>query len=323
MLDQFGRIIDYLRVSVTDRCNLRCRYCMPEGVAWEKQDLLLRDDEILRICRAAAELGIGKIKITGGEPLLRVGCTDLIAALKALPKVEQVTMTTNGLLLGERLDALCEAGLDAVNLSLDTLDGEKYRQITGRAGFQGLDALGLLERCCEKGLRTKVNAVLLPETRDEICALAAIAGKLPVDVRFIELMPIGWGSRLERVSPDEALAALRELWPDLRPVGEKRGNGPAHYYASHALLGRIGVIDAVSHRFCESCNRIRLTSTGQLKPCLCYDSTVDLRALLRSGCSDEELLAALQAGIRSKPRAHRFDAPREITERRMMSQIGG
>ena len=323
MLDQFNRNIDYIRLSITDRCNLRCRYCMPEGAAYERHEAILRYEEILRICRAATELGITKFKLTGGEPLVRRGCAELAAALKALPGAEQVTLTTNGLLLGEHLDALCAAGLDAVNISLDTLDAEKYRRITGFAGFRQEDALALLRRCCEKGLRAKLNVVLLPENRDEVCALAAIAAELPVDVRFIELMPIGFGGALERVDPDEALASLKRRWPDLHATGEKRGNGPAVYYASEALLGRVGFIDAVSHRFCESCNRVRLTSTGQLKPCLSYDSTVDLRALLRGGCSDEELKAALREGIFRKPRAHRFDLPQEITEHHIMSQIGG
>ena len=323
MLDSFGRDITYMRISVTELCNLRCRYCMPEGADYESHAAILRYEEILRICRAAIGLGVRKFKITGGEPLVRRGCTELIAALKALPGAEQVTLTTNGLLLGEHLDALCDAGLDAVNISLDTLDKEKFRRITGFSLFRPEDALALLRRCCDRGLRAKINAVLLPENRDEVCALAAIAAGLPVDVRFIELMPIGFGGSLERVSPDEALDALKRRWPDLHPTDEKRGNGPARYYAADALLGRIGFIDAVSHRFCDSCNRVRLTSTGQLKPCLCFDSTLDLRALLRGGCSDEQLQSALRDGIFRKPRAHRFDLPQEITEHRIMSQIGG
>ncbi len=323
MTDQFGREINYLRISVTDRCNLRCRYCMPVGADYEKHEAILRYEEILRVCRAAAELGIDVYKITGGEPLVRKGCTELVAALKALPKTRQVTMTTNGLLLDRELDGLCAAGLDAVNISLDTLDAEKYRRITGWDGFTREGFFALLERCCEKGLKTKLNAVLLPENREELPALAAIAGRFPVDVRFIELMPIGFGGSLERVGPEEALERLRAAYPDLRAVDEKRGNGPARYYASDALLGRVGLIDAVSHRFCESCNRVRLTSTGQLKPCLCFDSTLDLRAMLRSGCSDEELTEALRAAVRGKPRSHVFEKRRDITERHIMSQIGG
>ena len=324
MLDQYGRNIDYMRLSITDRCNLRCRYCMPEGVTCpESHEDILRYEEILRICRAATALGITKFKVTGGEPLVRKGCVDLIAELKALPGVEQVTLTTNGLLLREKLDALCAAGLDAVNISLDTLDAEKFRAITGFAGFKAEEARALLSNCCTRGLRTKLNTVLLEENRDEAGELAALAEAFPVDVRFIELMPIGFGGSLTRVSPDEVLDRLRARWPDLHPTEEKRGNGPAHYYASERMQGRIGFIDAVSHAFCAGCNRVRLTSTGQLKPCLSFDSTADLRALLRAGCTDEELKAALEQAIYRKPRAHSFERREEMTERRTMSQIGG
>ena len=323
MLDQYGRKIEYLRISITDRCNLRCRYCMPEGVACESHDDILRYEEILRLCRAAVALGITRFKITGGEPLVRKGCTELIAALKAMPGVEQVTLTTNGLLLRRELDALCAAGLDAVNISLDTLDAEKFRRITGYAQFSPAGLRALLADCCARGLRTKLNAVLLEENRDEVTALAALAGDYPVDVRFIELMPIGYGGTLGRVSPDEVLTSLRERWPDLRPTAEKRGNGPAHYYRSDALQGRIGFIDAVSHVFCADCNRVRLTSTGQLKPCLSFESTADLRALLRAGCDDAQLQETLREAIYHKPRAHSFDRRENMTEHRIMSQIGG
>ena len=323
MLDQFGRKIDYLRVSITDRCNLRCRYCMPDVASCERHEDILRYEEILRVCRAAVQLGITRFKVTGGEPLVRRGCAAFIERLTAEPGVEQVTMTTTGLLLDQELDALLAAGLDAVNISLDTLDAAKFTAITGWPQPAPEKLRALLRRCCESGLRTKVNCVLLEENREDTAALAALAAEMPVDVRFIELMPIGFGGSMTRVDPDEVLAGLKELWPDLRPTDEKRGNGPAHYYASAALMGRIGFIDAVSHRFCADCNRVRLTSTGQLKPCLCFDSTLDLRALLRGGCTEEELTEALRAAIWQKPRAHRFETIQEITERRTMSQIGG
>ena len=324
MLDQYGRKIDYLRISITDRCNLRCRYCMPQGmVCPESHEGILRYEEILRVCRAALALGITKFKITGGEPLVRKGCADLIAELKAMPGTQQVTLTTNGLLLQEKLDTLCAAGLDAVNISLDTLETEKYHEITGFPDFTPEAFRALLANCCTRGLRTKINAVLLEENRSEVVDLAALAEEFPVDVRFIELMPIGFGGGITRVSPDEVLGALQARWPDLQPTEEKRGNGPAHYYASAQLQGRIGFIDAVSHAFCAGCNRVRLTSTGQLKPCLSFDSTTDLRALLRAACTDGELQAALEQAIYRKPRAHSFDRREEMTERRIMSQIGG
>ena len=174
-----------------------------------------------------------------------------------------------------------------------------------------------------RGIRTKINAVLLPETRDEPPRRAALAAGRPVDVRFIELMPIGEGRGLKGVSPDEALARLRAVWPDLHPTDERRGNGPAQYYAAAALEGRIGLIGAVSHAFCAACNRVRLTSTGVLKPCLCYEEGTDLRSLLRGGCTDEALARAMAGAIRGKPPAHCFAREEGVTERRAMFQIGG
>lgn len=323
MLDQYGRSIDYLRISITDRCNLRCRYCMPEPVDAVQHADILRYEEILRICRAAIELGITKFKVTGGEPLVRAGCTEFIAELKKQPGTQQVTLTTNGLLLEKNLDALADAGLDGVNISLDTTDNTHFQRITGYTGNGADTLLRVLEECCTKGLKTKINAVLLEETEADAPALAAIAETLPVDVRFIELMPIGFGTAMRQVSPDDILSALRKRWPDLAPTDERRGNGPAHYYKSDLLLGRIGFIDAVSHKFCADCNRVRLTSTGQLKPCLCYADSTDLRALIRGGCTDGELKEALRASVYAKPRAHCFDTNDIITEKHMMSQIGG
>ena len=323
MLDQYGRSIDYLRISVTDRCNLRCRYCMPEPVDAVQHADILRYEEILRICRAAIELRITKFKVTGGEPLVRAGCTEFIAELKKQPGTEQVTLTTNGLLLEKNLDALAAAGLDGVNISLDTTDNARFCRITGYTGDGADTLLRVLEECCAKGLKTKINAVLLEETEADAPTLAAIAEALPVDVRFIELMPIGFGTAMKCVSPDDILSALKEYWPDLAPTDETRGNGPAHYYKSAALLGRIGFIDAVSHKFCAECNRVRLTSTGQLKPCLCYADSADLRALIRGGCTDEELKEALRLAVYAKPRAHCFDTNAIITEKHAMSQIGG
>lgn len=325
MLDQYGRSIDYLRISVTDRCNLRCRYCMPEPVDAVQHADILRYEEILRICRAAIELGITKFKVTGGEPLVRAGCTEFIAELKKQPGTQQVTLTTNGLLLGKNLDALAAAGLDGINISLDSLNAERYTRISGHpeGGELLKRIMQAVEDACAMGLRTKLNAVLLEETEEDAPELAAIAEELPVDVRFIELMPIGFGTAMRRVSPDDILSALRKRWPDLAPTDERRGNGPAHYYKSDLLLGRIGFIDAVSHKFCAECNRVRLTSTGQLKPCLCYADSADLRTLIRGGCTDDELREALKISIYNKPRAHCFDTGAAVTERHAMSQIGG
>lgn len=320
MTDQYGRPVRYLRISLTDRCNLRCRYCMPEqGVDLCAHADLLRYEEIVAIARAALDCGIDTFKLTGGEPLARRGVPVLVAALKELPGTRQVTLTTNGLLLGEQLDALVAAGLDAVNVSLDTLDETQYHTLTRRAFAPG--AVVDTVRAAARVLPVKVNAVLLPETADQWLPLARLAADPGVDVRFIEQMPIGKGEADPGLAGDKVLAALRREWPDLAPCNEPRGNGPAHYYKSAGLTGRIGFIDAVSHRFCASCNRLRLTCTGMLRPCLCYDDGTDLRALLRSGAGPDKLKNAVEQAIAAKPEGHCFGSGHG--SRQTMNRIGG
>lgn len=323
MTDAWGRTVNYLRISITDRCPLRCRYCQPDGAALVRHEDLLTYEELLRVAEAAVTLGINRFKVTGGEPLVRRGAADFIARLRALPGAAQVTLTTNGLLLADRLDALHAAGLDGLNLSLDALSGALYREITGCAFDPVPMLLELLERSAALGIRTKVNTVLLRENEAELVPLAELAARLPVDVRFIERMPLGAGAAERGLSSARALTLLRARWPDLHPVDEIRGNGPARYFASRELRGRLGMIDALSHRFCAGCNRLRLTSTGSLKPCLCYEDAIDLRAPLRRGADREELAALLRRGVLAKPRAHRFETPDAVTERRGMSGIGG
>lgn len=320
MRDSYGRAINYLRISVTEQCNLRCRYCMPETD--ETSGLsrrLMTDGEIAAAARAAASLGIQAVKITGGEPLCRPGCPDLIRRLKEIPGIRQVTMTTNGLLASRYLDELLSAGLDGINISLDTLNEEQFCQIT-RRNFPLSQVLDAVRLCSEK-FSTKINAVLLSETEDQLIPLARLACSLPVDVRFIEQMPLG-GRKLASSSCRSALSRLKAEWQDLSPVSEPRGNGPAVYWRAPGFLGTVGLIEAVSHSFCSSCNRIRLTSDGQLKPCLCYGDSIDLMPALESK-NDEELLALFQKAVRNKPKAHCFLQPDEISEHRYMSQIGG
>lgn len=320
MTDQYGRPVRYLRISLTDRCNLRCRYCMPEqGVDLCAHADLLRYEEIVAIARAALDCGIDTFKLTGGEPLARRGVPVLVAALKELPGTRQVTLTTNGLLLGDQLDALVAAGLDAVNVSLDTLDETQYHTLTRRAFAPG--AVVDTVRAAAQRLPVKINAVLLPETADQWLPLARLAADPGVDVRFIEQMPIGKGEADPGLAGDKVLAVLRQAWPDLAPCNEPRGNGPAHYYKSAGLTGRIGFIDAVSHRFCASCNRLRLTCTGMLRPCLCYDDGTDLRALLRSGAGPDKLKNAVEQAIAAKPEGHCFGSGHG--SRQTMNRIGG
>ncbi|MGO5029988.1 GTP 3',8-cyclase MoaA [Candidatus Agathobaculum pullicola] len=322
MLDSFGRKIRYLRLSITDRCNLRCRYCMPdEGVPLTAHDDLLRYEELLRVAEAAVSLGIDRFKVTGGEPLVRRGCTGFIHALKALPGVRQVTLTTNGLLLPPLLDELRAAGLDGVNISLDTLDNVQYQRLTRRT--HTADEVLHAVRLCAARLPTKINAVLLPETADQLIPLAELAQTLPVDVRFIERMPLGTAQTGQTTIADVALDRLRVHWPQLKPVIEPRGNGPARYFRAQGMQGCIGLIDAVSHGFCDRCNRLRLTSTGLLKPCLCYEQGVELRPLLRDGADNTTLQSAIRAAILQKPAAHCFQQRENITEHKSMNQIGG
>lgn len=323
MRDALGREINYMRLSVTDRCNLRCRYCMPaEGVPATAHTDILRYEELLRVAQAAVSLGIDRFKVTGGEPLVRRGIMDFIRSLKTLPGVRQVTLTTNGLLLPSLLDGLLDAGLDAVNISLDTRDNAQYQFIT-RSSHTADEVLHAV-RLCAGRLPTKINAVLLPETAAQLIPLAQLAEELPVDVRFIERMPLGAADigAAESVHR-EVIDRLRAVWPDLAPFQERRGNGPARYYASSGLRGYIGLIEAVNHAFCASCNRVRLTSTGLLKPCLCYETGTDLKPLLRGGADDAALRDAIKQAVRGKPAAHCFAERQAVTERKSMNQIGG
>lgn len=321
MRDALGRTIDYLRVSITDRCNFRCSYCMPDGVPFVPHEDILRYEEILAICRAALSCGITKFKVTGGEPFVRKGCFDFLESLKQLPGVTSVTVTTNGSLLIPYISKLKAIGIDGINISLDTLDPAQFRLLTG--GHELAAVLASIEGSVKAGLPVKVNAVLLDEMRNQLLPLAGLSCRWPVDVRFIEVMPIGGGVGYKGPSKEEALANLREAYGDLAETDERRGNGPAVYYRSKLLLGRIGFIAAESQPFCRTCNRLRLTSTGQLKPCLCYDTGIDLRPYVRGQRSFEALCRAIADTIWHKPAQHSFHSAEDITEHRQMNEIGG
>ena len=322
MKDSYGRDIRYMRLSITDRCNLRCFYCMPEGICPAEQQDVLSYEELMRICRVAVSRGITRFKVTGGEPLVRPGCMEFMQELKKMPGVEQVTLTTNGLLLEPLIPELLKAGIDGVNISLDTPDPEHYQQITGHDGEKVRKVKHSIMTCAAAGLKTKVNAVILSSCREGWTELAKLAEK-GIDVRFIELMPIGTGACEEAPGYREVLEILRQQYPDLQPVREVRGNGPAEYWGCPSLKGRIGFIHAVSERFCESCNRVRITCTGSLKPCLCYEQGTELKGMLREGCSEEALKKTMEEAIREKPLAHCFDRQEGISGRRTMNQIGG
>ncbi len=320
-LDPLGRTIDYLRISVTDRCNLRCIYCMPEGCSRCEQEPPLSLEELLEIAGTAADFGISHIKVTGGEPLLREDTPELCRRLKAIPGIQTVTLTTNGLLLQKYLPALKEAGIDGINVSLDTLDPERYRQITG--GGRLSQVLASIEAALAEEIPTKINAALLdPEAAEDSLALAALAEKRPIAVRFIEMMPIGCGSRFPGCDNRLILKKLLERWPDLKKEKAALGYGPAVYYTSDRLTGWIGFISAIHGTFCQSCRRLRLSCHGRLTPCLCYGEGIELRPLLRQE-GKEALYQAFCEAVKRKPEGHCFSQQEKISEKRMMSQIGG
>lgn len=325
MKDLFDRDINYMRISVTDRCNLRCRYCMPDGIRTVSHGEILRYEEIVRVARAAIQAGITSFKVTGGEPLTRPGVTDLVRMLKEVPGTRQVTMTTNGVLLKKNLSALVSAGLDAVNISLDTLDAERFRKITGFDELQSV--LASIDEALETTLRVKLNVVPLYGINEEDwIPLAELARNKPLDVRFIELMPIGQIGGIRSVNNVNVLDRIREVFPEMKEDPSVHGNGPARYVRLNGFTGSIGFISAMHGKFCSACNRIRLTATGSLKPCLCYGESVDVRQILRTlpeEEADRALDVALREAVLKKPKAHHFEDPRRVTESRRMVSIGG
>ena len=329
MKDQYGRTIDYIRISVTDRCNLRCVYCMPEeGVEQVAHEEILTYQEIVRIARLCARMGISKVKLTGGEPLVRKGLYSLVRDLKRCEGIEQVTLTTNGVELKSQMEELAKAGLDAVNISLDTLDEACSRRITRRDEL-GRTLEGISEAMKYPEISLKINCVPLGIPEQDLCRVALLARDHRVHVRFIEMMPIGMGKEFHGVSEEELLRILGEKLPRFSPyVGEPLGNGPCHYYDVDGFSGKIGFISAVSHKFCGECNRIRLTSQGFLKTCLQYAAGRDLREVIRSGGSDEVLKAVILEALAEKPDGHVFGGGLEKqkddkTEKLCMAQIGG
>lgn len=323
MKDNEGRQIDYMRISLTDRCNLRCQYCMPaEGIPLMDHTDILSYEEIIQIVKAGATIGVKKIRLTGGEPLLRKGIVYLIKEIKSVEGIEEVAITSNGLLLDSLLDDLIEAGLDRVNLSLDTLDKETFESISR---FKGLDKiLRGLERCIEKKIPVKINAVALKGINDtDLMSLMEMTYKWPVDVRFIELMPIGCGKSFTGISTDDLLKSLTEKGHRYRRVDSFKKSGPAEYIRLEGAKGKVGFISPLSHSFCGDCNRIRITPEGFLKPCLHSKEGIALREHLRQDISEDALANLLRDGVRMKPSAHKFLEETTEQDIRSMNQIGG
>jgi cyclic pyranopterin phosphate synthase len=328
-LDSFNRPISYLRISVTDRCNLRCTYCMPPGgVPLRSHRDILRYEEIETVVRAAAELGISKVRLTGGEPLVRPGVIDLVRMLAAVPRVDDLSMTSNGTLLRRHALDLAAAGLMRVNISLDTLRPERFRSITRQGALS--DALAGIDAAHSAGLMpVKINVVVMAGVNDdEVTEFARKTRDAGWHVRFIELMPVGECSPVGDAWPDLVVAAaqirdeIEAMYGPLEPVTAAVGGGPARYYRLPEADGTIGFITPVSDHFCTGCNRLRLTADGQLRLCLLSDFELDLRGPLREGAGVEDIKSLLLQGIRRKPMHHFLDDTRR-PETRVMSEIGG
>ncbi len=326
MNDAFQRNINYLRISVTDKCNLRCVYCMPEeGVELTGHEDILRLEEIAEIVRAAVLAGIRKVRFTGGEPLVRKGIADLVAMVGEISEIDDIALTTNGILLPEMAGRLRKAGLKRVNISLDTLSPEKFARIT-RGGLLSKAWLGI-ESAREAGFDpVKINTVVIRGFNDdEILDFVDLTGKLPLHIRFIELMPIGAGedtARSQYISTPELLEIIgRKV--KLLPEKEVRGSGPAKYHRIPGAPGTIGFISPISNHFCATCNRLRLTAEGLLRPCLHSPAEIDLKTPLRKGASQVELANIIRLAINSKPEKHDMINSGWQGNTRIMNQIGG
>jgi cyclic pyranopterin phosphate synthase len=327
LFDPFNRRLNYLRISLTDRCNLRCVYCMPEqGVPKLFHEDILTYEELLRLARLSVRLGIEKIRLTGGEPLIRKNIFELIKELREIPAIKDISLTTNGVLLAEKARSLWEAGIKRINISLDTLNPQNYARITRFDYFDRVwEGIQEAERIGFSPI--KINVVALQGINDdEILAFGRLSCEKPYHIRFIEFMPVGTdnGWNTERfLSSEETLKQLQTLGP-LIPVNGQGLEGPAKRMAYAGARGEIGLISPISEHFCPSCNRLRLTAEGRLRVCLFSDNETDLRTPMRQGASDAELEAVIQTAITQKPKEHpvRLNALQRKCLRQM-SKIGG
>jgi len=326
LLDPYKRKINYLRISMTDRCNLRCRYCMPEeGIPLISHHEMLTYEEILRIVRVFASQGISKVRLTGGEPLVRKGIVDFISSLSLIEEIKDLSLTTNGLLLKDLADVLKLSGLKRVNISLDSLKRERFYQITRRDGFERV--WSGIEEALKVGLTPiKINMVAIKGLNDdEIEAFARLTSGLPLTVRYIEYMPSGNGEEWKEndILTIAQIQTRLEKMGNLISIPSDRWDGPAKRFRFEGARGEIGLIGAVSSHFCSDCNRLRLTPDGKIRTCLFSDDEVDLKEIIRSGGSDEDLKARLLVALGAKPERHRINTYLFKKCQRNMSSIGG
>lgn len=307
-----------MRISITDRCNLRCKYCMPGDIETTDMADLLTYEEIVQVTEEAAALGIRHIRLTGGEPLVRRGCVDLVRKIKNVSGIETVGMTTNGVMLAEHAKSLKEAGLDSVNVSLDTLDKTEFQRLTGRDELKAV--LAGIDAAKEMKIPVKINIVNYQHL--DWKSILDYTNAIQVPVRFIEMMPIGYGAAYTGGSNEELFRQIEACYGSASEA-RKHGAGPAVYYRFPGLNMDVGFISAMHHKFCSSCNRIRLTSEGYLKLCLCYEKGVDLRAVLRDPGKEQTLQEVMRTAIFEKPAEHCFEQVSEMTEHKAMVRIGG
>lgn len=327
LIDRYGRQLTYLRLSITDRCNLRCQYCMPQiNFSWLPHDSILTYEEILKICRTLAAVGVKKVRLTGGEPLVR---RDLISLAERLTEIEgfkEICITTNGVLLEEYADGLFKAGIRHINISLDSMNPERFAYITGFNLFE--QVWRGIEKALEKGFSPiKINSVIMKGINDnEIMALAGLILKYPIQVRFIEFMPVGYDifwNPARFVSCDNIRNQVEDAFGKLHPLPKSHSAGPASEYMLDKAPGSVGFISALSHHFCESCNRLRLTAEGRLRLCLFSDEEVDVKKALQQGLNTEELALFFHQAVLKKPKGLWFFDKERLSCSRSMSSIGG
>lgn len=341
LIDRFSRTISYLRLSLTDRCNLRCIYCMPEEshdknthvktLKFLEHTDLLSYEELLRVVRLAVSMGMNKLRLTGGEPLVRKGVMDFIHQLSVIDGLEEIRLTTNGVLLEEHAERLYAEGVRHVNVSLDTLQPEKFKYITGKDHFNKVWA-GLLA-AKRIGFKIKLNVVAMKGLNDdEFQDFARLAFEQPFQVRFIEFMPVGEKTSWNKgkfIRADEIMIQLAKVG-NLTALEKPHGKGPARIFelvSPDGRNGEVGFISPISHHFCDECNRLRLTSEGMLRSCLLNDDETDLKSLIRKGTSDKELVQSIKKTVLNKPQGHTLQQDLTVEERTsccgQMSRIGG
>jgi GTP 3',8-cyclase len=323
--DSFGRKIDYLRISLTDKCNLRCVYCMPEDMTFRPRHELLQDEELFRLVHLFASLGFHKVRLTGGEPTVRANVVDIVREIAATPGIKQVGMTTNGLMLDKLARPLAAAGLHRVNISIDTLNPEKFKKLTRWGDVQ--DVWAGIHAAEEAGLGVKLNAVVARgyNDKEDVVDLAGLTLHQPWQVRFIEMMPFGDVADFQQagvVSEAELLETITAALGPVELVNNGRLDGEARLYQLEEGIGTLGFISSVTQPFCAGCNRARLTADGRLRLCLLREKEVDIMTPLRAGASDAELAEIIRAGIWEKPWGHGL-AENIIPLNRVMSEIGG